>query len=520
MAKFKSLLFRELRISRKNMIIRSVLLIVFGLFFAVGISITASDPELNETSVISLIVSASLSLGAVAVLLGNMRTDILKQDINTNWLTYSYTLPIEPKDRALITLIGSCGLTLPLMAAGLGFTAVYCAVGGIGFSLSFVSIYAIIFAAAALYNIVSDRFILRSRSIAQINSSVQRLGLGTLGVIIVIVAIFFDKIKSFLFSDKSFPLYKLLDTLNGKMLIWLIPLCIVLLFADYLVIKSCMRSAYSADKGNTKVQIRETETLSDAHGCPTGFLYKELKQNRLFIILTALLPLILLIFNFMILYLMAVTGENNPAFSDVLADGENMIFRFLMIAIGAYVASSLIAGIFSGDDRKLYAYFTVSTPQGVRGSLYYKYFLAFAMNGLFMVSSILAGGIYDTLYYVITGVENTRLNTLYLVIFFLLLVICALDIPFMIRFGQKKGSYIKTALMLGISTILVISLENLPDPIKDELMKLFSAIMGGKISDNMMLGIGFAPILCAAAYYLSYRFSFKLFGKGVDGYDK
>ncbi len=520
MAKFKSLLFRELRASRKNIIIKAVLLTIFGLFFAVGISITASDPELNETSVISLIVSASLSLGAVAVLSGNMHTDILKQDINTNWLTYSYTLPIEPKDRALITLTVNCGLTLPLMAAGLGFTAVYCAVGGIGFSLSFVSIYAIIFAAAALYNIVSDRFILRSRSIAQINSSVQRLGLGTLGVIIVIGAIFFGKIKDILFSFESFPLYKLLDTLNGKMLIWLIPLCIVLLFADYLVIKSCMRSAYSKGKDNTKAQIQEKGTLSDTHNYPTGFLYKELKQNRSCIILTTLLPLILLVFNYMILYLMAVTGENKPAFSDVLADGENVIFRFLMIAIGAYVASSLIAGIFGGDDRKLYAYFIVSTPQGVRGSIYYKYFLAFAMNGLFMASSIFAGGIYDTLYHVITGEENSNLNNLYLAIFFLLLAICALDIPFMIRFGQKKGSYIKTALMLGISTILVISLENLPNPVKDELMKWFSEVMGGKISDNMMLCIGFALILCVAIYYLSYKFSCKLFRKGVDGYDK
>ena len=93
-------------------------------------------------------------------------------------------------------------------------------------------------------------------------------------------------------------------------------------------------------------------------------------------------------FNFMILYFMAVTGENKPAFSDVLADGENTIFRFLMIAVGAYVASSLIAGIFSGDDRQSYAYFTVSTPQGVKGSLYYKYILALAMNGLFMLSSM------------------------------------------------------------------------------------------------------------------------------------
>ena len=228
MAKLKSLLFRELRASRKNIIIKAVLLTVFGLFYAVGISAAGSDTEMKEIDAASLIFCASLFIGAMAVLLGNMRTDILKSDINTKWLTYSYTLPIEPKDRALITLIGSCGLTLLLMAAGLGFTAVYCAIGKIPFSASFVSIYAIIFTTDTLYHIISDRFILRSRTIAELNSSVQRLEFGTLGVMIVIGAIFSGRIKHFLFSADMIPLRILFDKLNGKMLIWLIPLCCLL----------------------------------------------------------------------------------------------------------------------------------------------------------------------------------------------------------------------------------------------------------------------------------------------------
>ena len=47
MAKFKSLLFRELRASQKNMIIKAVLLTVFGAFYAVGISVARSDPEMK-----------------------------------------------------------------------------------------------------------------------------------------------------------------------------------------------------------------------------------------------------------------------------------------------------------------------------------------------------------------------------------------------------------------------------------------------------------------------------------------
>ncbi len=524
MAKFMSLLFREMRISRKN-----IILIVFGLFYAVGISSAIADPSFKGIYAVPLVFAASFCIGAVAALLGNMHTEILKSDINAGWLTYSYTLPIEPKDRALITLIGSCALTLLLMAVGLGFTAIYCVIAKISFFVPFVNLYAVIFTVAALYNIVSDRFILRSRTIAELNSATQRLQILTLSVMIVIVAIFFDKIaiffdkiKNFFFSDGDgvIFLHKLFDILNGRMLVRLIPLCIVLLFADYFVIKSSMQSAYSSDKDNTKAQIRKKETLSDTHDYPTGFLYKELKQNRLFIILTALLPLFLLMYNYMTLYVMAAADENKPAFSDVLLNDDYTIFRYVIIAAGTYVASGLISGIFGGDDRKLYAYFTVSMPQGVRRSLYYKYVLAFAMNGLFMVSSIFAGSIYDTLYYVITGAENTSLSLLYLAIFFLLLAICAFDIPFMIRFGQKKGSYIKIALMLGISTILVFLFDYLPDPIKYNIMKLFSAVIGGESSDNMILSISFVPGLCAAAYYLSYKFSCKLFMKGVDGYDK
>ena len=90
----------------------------------------------------------------------------------------------------------------------------------------------------------------------------------------------------------------------------------------------------------------------------------------------------------------------------------------------------------------------------------------------------------------------------------------------MIRFGQKKGSYIKTISMLAISTILVIVWANLPYSFVEKILQTIQDIREGKGNETIMLAVSFMPLLCLTAYYASYKFSCKLFMKGVDSYDK
>lgn len=519
MKKFEALLFREMRISRKKNILSAVVMTLLGVFYIVGVYGIKHDAETTHEMVISMITALSGSMGMLSVLFGTAHNDTLKSDINTNWLTYSYALPIQSKDRAAVTVTAGCLSTLLMMVEGLVFTAVYCVIGEVRFTAAFFVMYVIMFAGASLFGIVTDSIVLRSKSIEELNRSVQRIGLGLLGVCIIIGIIFSDKLKYYFNSDAGLPVYKLLEKLNGKMLMWLIPLCAVLVYADYLAVKSSMRSVYSAAKNRTETKPQEKETISDTHEYPTGFLYKEIRQNRFMIISVAVLPLVTLAMTYLIFAGMVAVGDK-PNFSAVLSDSENNLIRYLFIVTGAYVASGFMSNIFTGDDRKLWAYFTASTPGGVRTSLYYKYVIAFAMDGIFMVSSIFAASIYDTVYFAATGKENDVLTTLFLFMFLILLAVCALDIPFIIRFGQKKGSYIKTALMLGISTVLVLIYDNLTDTAKKTIMEFFTFLRDGRANDIVALVISFVSALCLTAYVLSYKFSCKLFMKGVDGYDK
>ena len=82
----------------------------------------------------------------------------------------------------------------------------------------------------------------------------------------------------------------------------------------------------------------------------------------------------------------------------------------------------------------------------------------------------------------------------------------------MIRFGQKKGSYIKTSLMLGISTAFVLLFGFLPEAVTERIMQFFTDLKDGKANDTVMIVISFVPALCLAAYVLSYKFSCKLLG--------
>ena len=415
MGKFRSLLFRELRICRRQNILKLAIILVMSVFYIVGVYIVKNDAESDEIMVLSMVSTLSVTLGFISVMLSLLNYDILKSDLNTNWLSYSYTLPIELKDRALVNVVIRCCSAFVFIALGLVFTGIYCAMGEVSFSASLVVMYFVIFACAMLYTIIYDAVLYRARSLAQLQKYSQCMGFGVVGAIIIAVIIFSDKVKQFMFSEGGIPVYKLMAKLNGRMLIWLIPLCAVLIAADYFVIKNRMRYAYSAVNDNEKAQ-KEKEVISDTHDYPTGFLYKELKQNRLVIVLIALAPIILLIFNYMMLYFSTMTSENKLTFSEALADGEINILRYLCIALGAYCASGMMSSIFGGDDRKLWAYFTVSTPQGVRGSLYYKYVLAFAMNGIFLVGSVFAASIYDTVYYAATGKENGNLSSIFMLI--------------------------------------------------------------------------------------------------------
>ena len=103
---YRSLLFRELKISRRHYAVRILLMGSFAalLFLAVFVAwqediANASPQELKELQYIVDMFGVMFAL-LTAVLVGH-DTDVLRSDVNCGWKRYSYALPVTAKDKAL-----------------------------------------------------------------------------------------------------------------------------------------------------------------------------------------------------------------------------------------------------------------------------------------------------------------------------------------------------------------------------------------------------------------------------------
>ena len=95
--KFRSLMFRELRLSRKFIILQFVLqfawmALIWGMLF----SLDASEvtPE-EQSAMVDTVILMNALIGAMSLLID----ESFKADVNSGWLNYSYALTITPVER-------------------------------------------------------------------------------------------------------------------------------------------------------------------------------------------------------------------------------------------------------------------------------------------------------------------------------------------------------------------------------------------------------------------------------------
>ena len=188
------------------------------------------------------------------------------------------------------------------------------------------------------------------------------------------------------------------------------------------------------------------------------------------------------------------------------------LIRIVAIALGFLSVSGLLLSVFHGDDKKLWAYFTASAPQGVKKYLYTKYVLAFAMCGLYFFSSYVAETLVATIRWFAIGEEMGSFMSIQIIIFFALVFINSFVIPLMLRFGEKRGSLINVIIILSLAIAAIVILSILPRDIQDKVFEWLSGFMTGEHSDLTMLLIGLFPALSAGAYILSYKLSAFIMG--------
>lgn len=125
MRKYKSLLFREYKLSRNHYLFRCIILILFlGLVFLTNLLNRDESQEVKNS------ITMFMSL-LFAIITGFVCADdngVYRSDINAGWHTYSYCLPISLFEKAIIRYF----VKVLAILAGAGITALGCRIIAIG----------------------------------------------------------------------------------------------------------------------------------------------------------------------------------------------------------------------------------------------------------------------------------------------------------------------------------------------------------------------------------------------------
>lgn len=515
MTKFKSLLYRELRLSRKTLIQQFICMLVMGGFYILGSYSMANDEEVNliDLQLVLLMVNVVLSFLAVSLGISNL-TDLML-DIKSGWLKYSYTLPITPSERAVVISARKIIITSFNIVLAIILGAVNHKVAGMEYTSFQPVLCIIVYTVMQGMSILQDFILYSARTVEEFKKKSN-----TFGLIFAIIAggIIFLTTKSFDSSDMS-KLFTITEKIKPVMLVWFIPLLIALIVADYFVISNRLSSPVSAmsEKKQEKSPSKEKISFKTKGFHFKGNLYKELKQNRIMILIMALLPFAVVLFS-----LLAVSLSDEETFAESLADGKFIYYMWLVMS--AILASGLISNIFMNESKKLVGYFIIASPNGIKSHILHKYFMSIILTSAFTASTFAAGEIYKAVYYSVTNTEAKSLSFAFIMMFLVILITAAFDVPFIVRFGVKKGSILKITAMIALAIILVLLFSYVPEKITDSIMdKLVGAvvkIMSKDIKELKSDAMIITPIVCAVLYVISYKVSCALFKKGISSFSE
>lgn len=247
-----------------------------------------------------------------------------------------------------------------------------------------------------------------------------------------------------------------------------------------------------------------------------GFIYKEWKLNKKYILFTMLIP-------FLVFFITFGVFTVKSGFREGLAlvnEGNGQIVIVIFSVIGLAVTGALEMKTYEYDESKKWAYFVATSAEGVKGYLYVKYMLILGMSIIYMLLYGFAYSLAGTFYYICTkqafasGVQN-----LIGILFFAQIFFRAWDMIFVVRFGTKIGQIVKLCVFIFGAIGLVLLLNAFPNQIYT--ITEFLGNLFGSDGDNWAMPIvGILPFVCIGCYFLSYLLSCKLYLKGALRYGK
>ena len=228
-----------------------------------------------------------------------------------------------------------------------------------------------------------------------------------------------------------------------------------------------------------------------------GWIYKELRQNWVFVLTVVFLGMYPLLNIFSLEYV----------FRNV--EGMDSFRTFAPV----YVLFSIVfmdSSLLKMNEKEIWGYFVTSTSSGYKGYLLVKYAIIFFVTILHLITVL----IFDTLFRnieVSKGVtEFTAMPGLFIGYSCLQLLICAIALPLTVRFGVKNAitfiSFLLILFVIGFFVVMFSFTSNITPTEMFGKIKEYEAPLVLKISVIMV---------SLLAYWGSYFLSCRLYLKGV-----
>ena len=214
-------------------------------------------------------------------------------------------------------------------------------------------------------------------------------------------------------------------------------------------------------------------------------------------------------------------------FQFAAVDGQKMGGTMsLLMNIMAVVASFFVMGTMQGliyeqDERKKWSYYITSTEAGSAAQVGEKYILVLIISMAALVLNVLLNCIAIDL-----ANNEYQIAPVCMALFFIQVLLRAVEIPFVMAFGSKKGNLVRGAIMLAALIVALVYLLfgdlkaiglGSSDDLWDKLIKL---IKSPSSNSNVLLALGAAGVCVLPLYYLSYRISCRVYKRGADAYEK
>ncbi len=242
----------------------------------------------------------------------------------------------------------------------------------------------------------------------------------------------------------------------------------------------------------------------------SGLLYKNFRANLSSFLFTVIISFICCAIGIVISIL---GGADMAGDTDSIREAAPV---FAALYYCAFLLPSLTSNLlFEADENKTASAFAMSLPQCGKGHIQSKYWYILIQ----LLTVLFIAFVSDTVIFGILGGAFSAAILLVL-IFCWRLLLAAVEIPFVIRFGSQKGIAIKGLVIAFVVVFALIYLMfgNISWLIgsDDPLGALIAWLKSGRI----IFFISLFPFLSFGAYLLSCKISIKVFRKGAENYEQ